>query len=484
MALQLNLGNDEVYYTIYGDQLQWSYFDHPLIIGVLSWLGSHLSFLPEDLDYRMLPIIFGTCTSFIARSIAFKISKDKWVANLTLIAFSSSFYVQIVSGLFLMPDVTFLFFWMAALFVGIQLVSEESRSLSKWLLFGFLVGLTTLSKYYGIFLWGGMLLYLVMHERSSIRSGRFLLGIGVSIAVILPILLWNSQNEWVSFLFHSARGAGGELKFHFDYLLQELLGSLAYNNPINAGLILFAGFIIIRKKDLSKSEKYLVLSGVLLIAFFLFNAFFVRTLPHWSGAGYSTLLIVAVVKLKEVKFASSLVFSSFALFAIAGGLSVMVIQQGWLLPMKIAEISEQQGKDDFTLDLYGWDQLSQGLHTTRFELVKNGSLQHDSPVAATHWFPSAHLYHYCIRNSDLRMWAAGDTTNLHQFKWMDRFNEPPACGENALYFTTTRPFRQPESRLAEKFNSVVKIDSIPIYRDADHPVGYGFVFLLEGYRCQ
>ena len=35
IAASIGLGNDEVYYRLYAEQLQWNYFDHPPMVG---WL--------------------------------------------------------------------------------------------------------------------------------------------------------------------------------------------------------------------------------------------------------------------------------------------------------------------------------------------------------------------------------------------------------------------------------------------------------------
>ena len=61
------LQDDEAYYWVYGRFLDWGYFDHPPMIGLLVKLGSSL--LPGELGVRLFPLILNILSLFIITSI-------------------------------------------------------------------------------------------------------------------------------------------------------------------------------------------------------------------------------------------------------------------------------------------------------------------------------------------------------------------------------------------------------------------------------
>ena len=57
------LQDDEAYYWVYCRFLDWGYFDHPPMIGLLVKLGSSL--LPGELGVRLFPLILNILSLFI-----------------------------------------------------------------------------------------------------------------------------------------------------------------------------------------------------------------------------------------------------------------------------------------------------------------------------------------------------------------------------------------------------------------------------------
>jgi hypothetical protein len=91
---------------------------------------------------------------------------------------------------------------------------------------GLLVGLACLGKYHGFILGLGLVGFCLTssRHRSALTSPWTLLGLGLFIIAISPMLIWNFQHEWVSFRFQSRRGVpGGEYKF-LDVLTTFLSG--------------------------------------------------------------------------------------------------------------------------------------------------------------------------------------------------------------------------------------------------------------------
>src|SRR5438445_635951 len=52
------------------------------------------------------------------------------------------------------------------------------------------------------------------------------------IAFLLPVLIWNYQNDWISFAFQGARaGSGREFTLHFDWFFTSIAGQAMWLLP-------------------------------------------------------------------------------------------------------------------------------------------------------------------------------------------------------------------------------------------------------------
>ena len=111
LASTLDLGVDEVYYTTYAKKLQWSYFDHPPLVGWLIWLTTLGGALHGPIAVRLGSILLSTGSVYLIYSMTQLIygTRSAWIsAGL----FAASYYTSIVSGLFVLPDTPLVFFWL------------------------------------------------------------------------------------------------------------------------------------------------------------------------------------------------------------------------------------------------------------------------------------------------------------------------------------------------------------------------------------
>jgi hypothetical protein len=61
----IELGNDEVYYRMYAQQLQWNYFDHPPMVGWLIRFTTFNLFFDGEIFIRLAAIIAAALTSWL-----------------------------------------------------------------------------------------------------------------------------------------------------------------------------------------------------------------------------------------------------------------------------------------------------------------------------------------------------------------------------------------------------------------------------------
>src|SRR5882724_6789339 len=77
LASQLELGNDEVYYWTYALYPDWSHFDHPPMVGIMSQVFSLNLLLKDDFFLRFGPIVLSAVSTWIIFLIGTKIKDSK-----------------------------------------------------------------------------------------------------------------------------------------------------------------------------------------------------------------------------------------------------------------------------------------------------------------------------------------------------------------------------------------------------------------------
>ena len=79
-ASSTELTTDEAHYALYGYYLDWSYFDHPSLIG---WLQAIvLNFSDSDLALRLMPIMLFAAASFALFKVSIRLfpNETHWKA--------------------------------------------------------------------------------------------------------------------------------------------------------------------------------------------------------------------------------------------------------------------------------------------------------------------------------------------------------------------------------------------------------------------
>ena len=103
------LQDDEAYYWVYGQYLDWGYFDHPPMIGLLVKAG--YSIFPNELGVRLFPLLLNFFSLVIIEKLIDKKNSFLFYAIVLSVA------VLQVTGFAAVPDIPLIFF--TALFFGL-----------------------------------------------------------------------------------------------------------------------------------------------------------------------------------------------------------------------------------------------------------------------------------------------------------------------------------------------------------------------------
>ncbi|MBS1487402.1 MAG: glycosyltransferase family 39 protein [Bacteroidetes bacterium] len=486
LAAQLELGNDEVYYWTYVRYPDWSHFDHPPMVGIIGQLFSLNLLLKSDFFLRLGPIVLSAVSIWIIFLVGKKI-KDERTGLFAAYLFTGSVYGFIISGFSFIPDSPLVFFWLLAIYWIVDFLLAEKITQTekrKILWFGLVAGLAMLSKYQGAFLWIGVFIYVICYHRAWLRQPSFYLAGIISAVVLLPVVIWNVQNDFISFTFHSER-VTPSWQFRPDYLLTELGGQLAYNNPIVYVLIIIAIIAWIKGKTFldKKTARMLgVLAAPLWIIFTSFSVFR-STLPHWTAPAFLSLILFAAAYWSNEEDKRRAIFwVRLPVYF----LSVLIVIAFWLVdfsPLQVGKNSDQVsfGENDFTQDIYGWSQIGESFKKISAREEASGSMPKEAALISNKWFPGAHLDFYVAQPSQRKLFLIGPMNDLHKYAWVNEERGGLEKGKDYYHIAVSNLYKDPHELFGSYFEKILPMDTVQITRGGK-TVRYAFFYKLKNYR--
>ena len=480
VAINTNLGNDEVYYRIFALYPDWSHFDHPPMVGWLIQITTLNLYFTHEFFFRLGPLLLSLLNIYLIFKFVQKVSDEKTAFVATLL-YNFSFYTAIVSGLFIMPDSPMITFWLLACFqfYNALIENKNSNKLNKNILFaGFLTGLAMMAKYHAVFLWFSAALFILFYRRFWLKKWELYLAGLLSIVAFIPVLWWNYQNEFISFTFHGNRVSLWESGINMFFFLQEFLGQIGYNNPILwifflASIIAFKKTFYSEKRDIGIFFNFFALPLILL---FLFISLFRFTLPHWSGPAYTLAIIPASMyitshwnnsKKRILQLAGLLYFTIIIL-------AFLHIKTGILLP-------ENQFKNDPSSELTGWNNLGDEFAKLRNQHLEKGLISENHIILSNKWFPAAHLDMYVASPNNLKLYVFGNIEQTHKFSWINEYRGKIEKESDAYFITSNNSFHDPHNSLAAFFSEISIPDTIVLKR-MNKPYRLHFLYTLKKYN--
>jgi hypothetical protein len=484
----LELGNDEVYYWTYAQHLQWNYFDHPPGVAWLIRLGTFNLALQQEFFVRLGSIVCAGVNTWLVFIIGKKIRDERtgWYAALF---FTASFYCSVIAGTFILPDSPQLLFWILSLWLMVQTVDLDAPSpqLNKRLaMLGLTIGLCILCKVHGLFLWAGYGAYIVFYQPRLLRARWLYLSVLLTALVISPILIWNWQNHFVTYTFHNSRVGFFGKHLDLDALLQQVLGSIFYNNPVNMTMYVLALVAVARKK-IPLEPRYmrlLLLLGLPLIALLLLMSLFNDTLPHWSGPAY-----IAIMLLSADYFSTRFALTGKTpkglraanwVFALVVLIAVPLIRY---LPRQIGDgRPERLGSGDVTLDMSGWKTFHGQFDSLYRRDSREGRMHQAAYILSDRWFPAGHLDYYLARPDSITLLVLGQINDIHQYAWRNQDRPPLRPGQDAYFIYPSNYYDPPHADLRNYFRLVEDSLVFTQYRGGNTAVRNFVVYRLHGYQ--
>lgn len=186
------ISEDEAYYWLWSQNLDWGYFDHPPMVAW--WVSLGYKLFQNELGVRLITVILnGFSLIFLAQ-----ILKPKSINQIRLFAvITASTLVIQAFGFLSTPDAPLLFFTLFYLF-SLKKFLENNSLVSSLLLALSLAGLVY-SKYHGILVIAFTLLPIL---KIWWRNPKFYFAVGLSLLLYSPHILWLFQHDFIPIKYH------------------------------------------------------------------------------------------------------------------------------------------------------------------------------------------------------------------------------------------------------------------------------------------
>ena len=273
---------DEAYYALYGEHLAWGYFDHPPMVGLMTFLSS--IFFSGSLGVRFFTII-ASCLSLF---VMWKIVKDETNSKLStlnsqlFLILACSIVMFNIYGFVTTPDASLILF--SAMFLLFYQRYLADKSWKNALLMGIMMALMVYSKYHAFLLLG----LIVLSNFKLLKEGKFWAACLLALALLMPHILWQVNNDFPSFRYHLIQRSE---PFRWSYFLEYLPNQLLVFNPLTFGAVVY---VLIPPAPLKRGTRKALQDGNLvferglkfiLVGFFFFfwiMAFRGHVEPHWT----------------------------------------------------------------------------------------------------------------------------------------------------------------------------------------------------------
>ncbi|MCF0070215.1 glycosyltransferase family 39 protein [Dyadobacter sp. CY261] len=490
IANLINLGNDEVYYFTYAVLPDWNHFDHPPMVGILIRLFTFNLHCNSEVFVRMPGIVAaGINTWIIAHCGSF--IKNRNTGLIAAFLYNSSIYTSILSGIFILPDSIQLTFWLAALYAMLRCIKATSPAEIRMylLLTGLWIGLATMSKVHGVFLWSGFLAFIAVNHRGLLKSPYFYISLAITAVVVSPILFWNFGNDFITWRFHSERVTLTEQGINLKSFFRTTIGQVLYANPCQVIVFVLMGKELVRKKAFADAAAVALLlwCSLPIIACTMLVSLFRDTLPHWSGPGFIGLMLIGSAWIDERFSITSrnipgrLLIASIGviLFVLTIGPLLIRCYPGTMSPKPFP----RTGSGDATLDITGWEQLLPAFEKLRNDNIASGKMSRDAPMIVHKWFPGSHIYYHVAYPLGMRTIGVGNLEDLHQFAWTNQLYGHIPVATDAWYIAPSNDFTDPAENYAGQFESIEKAGTITQRRNG-RVARYWFIYRLKRAKRQ
>jgi Dolichyl-phosphate-mannose-protein mannosyltransferase len=283
---------DEAYYWMWSKHLAGGYYDHPPMVAFVIRAGTMIAG-DTEFGVRLVSILLALPMSYAVWRAAEILFGGERVAATAAILLNVTLLAA-VGTLIVTPDGPLL---VASSFVLFSLakVLETGRGV-WWLAVGAAVGAALLSKYTALFFGLAILIWLVTvpSQRRWLISPWPYLGGLMALAIFAPVILWNADHQWVSFIKQMGRARIED--FRPAFIAELAPTQFAFATPLVFILGSMGLHALAFRKAGALSARVLVnVMFWTITVYFVWHSLHARVEANWFAPVYPAFAVAAAV---------------------------------------------------------------------------------------------------------------------------------------------------------------------------------------------
>ena len=463
----IELSGDEALFWLQSKHLALSYYSKPPLTALTIFLGTSL-FGDNDLGVRFFaPVITAVlgviCLRFCARELNARLG-----FALTLITNATP--LLLVGSCIMTIDPLSVFFWTLAVLAGWRAVQPDGKTW-HWALAGAWMGLGFLSKYTALFQWLCWAVFFVLWRpaRSHLRRPGPYVALLVNIIFALPVLIWNSQNQWVTVTHVGGRADFGHISHLTARYLLEFIGTeFGLLNPVFFVGMVWASIAFWRMKPRDLRMVYFFSMGAPLVFAYTLQSFHARVLPNWIVPAVLPLMFVMILYWDSL-WSRLWVRRTFYFGLVAGLLTAIFLTDTGIV--KVVTGHNLPISFDPLRRIRGWHETARIVGQARNDLLKEGKPvfiicpDYSTASEVSFYLPEAQA---AVKGEPIACCWDSDKP-ITEFHYWPAYDFWKRTGDNAIFFEVV-PLHgdepasgqiEPPNELLTKFRSVKSIGRFP-----------------------
>ncbi|MBB4285029.1 glycosyltransferase family 39 protein [Roseospira goensis] len=458
LGILMDFGNGESYYLASTRDPHLSYFDQPPLFLWLGWAMLELTGSDDPAIIRLPFIALFAGTTWMLFTLTRRLY-SAWAGFYAALFLNISAVFTVSVGGWFQPDGPLMLFWLLTAWALARVMldpDQRARAWAWWLAIGLLLGLTLLSKYHAVFLVAGAGLYALTQpgQRHWIRHGGPYVALLIALVVASPVLVWNAQNDWVSFAFQGGRSVESA-GIRPEWLLRSLVGQMTWLLPWVWLPLVWVFAAALLRGPRAPADWFLACLALGPIAFFTLVALWA---PlgfhfHWQAPGYLMLFPLLGRLADRGLHRRPRITGTWLTGSVAVTAAVIAVLASHIATNWIARVVPLE--KDPTLEALEWRLL-------RDDLTAFGVLDWPGTfAAATHWVEGGKV-DSAVGGALPVVVLSDDPRNL-----AFTLDLRDAEGWDALVMGTGHRLRDLETRFAQSFESLEPLDTFRLTRGRD-----------------
>ena len=290
---------DEAYYWMWSKHLAGGYYDHPPMVALVIRLGTMIAG-DTELGVRLVSVLLALPMSFAVYRTAELLFGGRRVASTATILLNATMMAA-VGTLIVTPDAPLL---VASSFVLYALAKVLATGRGVWwLAVGAAVGAALLSKYTALFFGPAILIWLIAVPklRRWLISPWPILGGLVSLAMFWPVIQWNADHHWVSFLKQFGRA---RIEHFNPAFIGELIPTqIAFATPLVFLIGAMGLYVLLRRDGGASASRGLINATFWTITlYFVWHSLHSRVEANWFAPVYPSFAIAGAVAANNARW--------------------------------------------------------------------------------------------------------------------------------------------------------------------------------------